>query len=322
MMAVLLTLLAVAAASPSCEDSVESAFIQKHAVFDDFEYKPPSSTILPKVRDSTPPSPVKVKLPDCQVDLRPSLPACMQYTPETCWATAAAQLAGYFDPTHYPESQDFEKLGTSGLDKNLQWAQSCLGMECRVLGNIIKPNVMEACCTDEVEPRRSSSQCRQAGYPEWIVKGIQFTSGQDYISYPLPLTEEQLVKTLLRGHPMPFSIRYHNGGGHTMMIGGCSGKGTYYVHDSLSNLTMAPAWQELTYKEILDYNPYGQTHLSHQWFQARGEWPTAAFLKAYLTKTKQLSKWDHTYMLQKDVCDMAELYEPELYNTFCVLGHQ
>ncbi len=320
-MAVLLTLLAVAAASPSCEDSVESAFIQKHAVFDDFEYKPPSSTILPKVRDSTPPSPVKVKLPDCQVDLRPSLPACMQYTPETCWATAAAQLAGYFDPTHYPESQDFEKLGTSGLDINLQRAQSCLGMECRVLGNIIAPNIMEACCTDEVEPRRSSSQCRQAGYPEWIVKGIRFTSGQDYIGYPRPLNEEQLVKTLLRGHPMPFSIRYTTGGGHTMMIGGCSGKGTYYVHDSLSNLTITPAWQELTWEEILNYNPYGQVALSQEWVQKFGEWPTAATLKAYMAKKNLYAKWDFTYMLQKDVCDMAELYEPELYSQYCVLGH-
>jgi len=322
MMTILLTLLAVAGASPSCEDAADSAFIQ-HAVFDDFEYNPPSSTLLPKARHSTPPSPVKAKLPDCQVDLRPSLPACMQYTPETCWATAVAQLAGYFDPSHYPESQDFETLGTSGLDINLQRAQSCLGMECRVLGNIIAPNIMEACCTDEVEPTRSSSQCRQAGYPDWIVKGIQWTSGQDYISWNLPLTELQLVRTLLRGHPMPFSVKYtHGGGGHTMMIGGCSGKGTYYVHDSLSNLTIAPTWQELTWEEIFHYSPYGQVLLSQQWAQRYGEWPTAATLKAYLNKTNNYAQWDHTYMLRKDVCDMAELYEPEQASEFCAIVKQ
>lgn len=322
-MTILLTLLAVAGASPSCEDSADSAFIQKHAVFDDFEYKPPSSTLLPEARQSTPPSPVKVKLPDCQVDLRPSLPACMQYTPEACWATAVAQLAGYFDPSHNPESQDFERLGTSGLDIHLQRAQSCLGMECRVLGNIIAPNIMDACCTDEVEPARSSSQCQQAGYPEWILKGIQWTSGQDYILWNKPLTEFQLIQALLRGHPMPFSVRWTNGGGgHTMIIGGCGGKGTYYVHDSLSNLTIAPPWLELTWEEIFHYSPYGQVDLSQLWFQKKGEWPTAAVLKAYLNKTHNFGQRDATYILRKDVCDIVEILDPEQYSKFCAIVKQ
>lgn len=70
----------------------------------------------------------------------------MQYTPDWCWATVTAQLAGYFDPSHVPESGDYQNLGTGGLHVDVQKSESCLGEECRIVGSQFAPSIMGVPC--------------------------------------------------------------------------------------------------------------------------------------------------------------------------------
>eukprot|EP00435_Cladocopium_sp_Y103_P053773 s880_g17.t1 len=274
---VLLGTLAVLASAESCE---EASLLQGHRLRSVRNHSMPRSSVLfseeqahramekHKRVSSVKSGPV----PACFADLRASLPACMQYTPDWCWATVTAQLAGYFDPTHNPESGDFENLGTGSLNREVQRAENCLGeelfwagelaLECRVVGSQFAPSIMDACCSEDVEPKRSSYLCDTGADVKTIEKAIDWATSQSYTAHEGALTEDQLVHVLNKGHPVPYAVLWvdkNTGmymGGHIMLLGGCTGDGKYYLHDSLSNLTRTNTWQALTHAELLEYSPW------------------------------------------------------------------
>jgi len=253
----------------------------------------------------------------CQVDLRSSLPACMQYTPDWCWATVTAQLAGYFDPTHNPESGDYEKLGTSGLHENAQRSESCLGEECRIVGSQFAPSIMDACCSEDVEPFRSSYLCDTGADVGTIEKAIDWATSQSYVAKEGPLKEEDLIAVLNKGHPVPYAVLWVDPdtgmyrGGHIMILGGCNGQGKYFLHDSLSNLTRTDTWQELTHAELLDYNPWAMVD----------NWPAVEkidgvpvqqasneALRKWGREKGVLGRWFYSFVLSKDLYQLNMQY--------------
>lgn len=90
-----------------------------------------------------------------------------------------------------------------------------------------------------------------------IEKAIDWATSQSYVAHEGALTEEQLVHVLNKGHPVPYAVLWVDKdtgmymGGHIMILGGCTGDGRYYLHDSLSNLTRTKTWQALTHAELM-----------------------------------------------------------------------
>jgi len=251
----------------------------------------------------------KGPLPSCSVDLRHSLPACMQYTPDWCWATVTAQLAGYFDPTHNPESGDFEDLGTGSLNREVQHAESCLGEECRIVGSQFAPSIQAACCTEQVAPARSSYECDTGADVDTIEKAIDWATSQSYKAHEGALSEEDLVRVLNQGHPVPYAVLWVDKasgmfmGGHIMILGGCTGDGKYYLHDSLSNLTRTSPWQELTHDELMQYNPWAMVDAWPTVEQLNGkpiEEASNKDLKEWFLKHGTLGTWFSSFLLNKD----------------------
>eukprot|EP00913_Durusdinium_trenchii_P018868 g17730.t1 len=121
---------------------------------------------------------------------------------------------------------------------------------------------MDACCSEDVEPFRSSYLCDTGADVGTIEKAIDWATSQSYVAKEGPLKEEDLIAVLNKGHPVPYAVLWVDPdtgmyrGGHIMILGGCNGQGKYFLHDSLSNLTRTDTWQELTHAELLDYNPW------------------------------------------------------------------
>lgn len=248
-------------------------------------------------------------LPACSVDLRASLPACMQYNPDWYWATVTAQLAGYFDPTHNPESGDYENLGTGSVNREMQRAESCLGEECRVAGSQFAPSIMDACCSEDVEPKRSSYLCDTGAEVQTIEKAIDWATSQSYVAHEGALTEGQLVHVLNKGHPVPYAVLWVDKdtgmymGGHIMILGGCTGDGRYYLHDSLSNLTRTKTWQALTHAELMEYSPWAMVDSWPTVEQLGGKETVHASneeLKKWFRENGNHGKWFYSFVLSKD----------------------
>mmetsp|Transcript_10829 Transcript_10829/g.17893 ORF Transcript_10829/g.17893 Transcript_10829/m.17893 type:complete len:104 (+) Transcript_10829:86-397(+) len=92
-------------------------------------------------------------------------------------------------------------------------------------------------------------------------------------------------------------------GGHIMILGGCTGDGKYYLHDSLSNLTRTETWQKLTHAELMEYSPWAMVD----------SWPTVAELggketiyasnedlKKWFRENGNHGKWFYSFILSKD----------------------
>lgn len=72
-----------------------------------------------------------------------------------------------------------------------------------------------------------------------------------------PLSQAELDKTLNSGRVVMITVRWPQGGGHALLVGGC-GNGYYYLHDPWGWYTnmgyKQPAdWQGLTYGQLLEY---------------------------------------------------------------------
>merc|ERR1712048_326208 len=177
----------------------------------------------------------------CVSDIREKFPACLQYEPAWCWATAVAEVAHFWNPSKYPET---------GSD--------CHGVECEIVGRKKDVDDPKACCG------ANADTCKDiAGSVEDITNGINWISGKTYKAYTDgPLTQAQLDTLLSKGHPVVIAVFWERGGGHALTLGGCTGGGSYYLHDPERK---QGSYQSLTYKEIALYVPPEANSLKGKW---------------------------------------------------------
>lgn len=186
----------------------------------------------------------------CTNDFRSQLPSCLQYEPEWCWATAVAEIYGFFNPTVFSHE--------SGGD--------CHGYECQVAGHILYPDDPQTCC----QPGMMKQCGQRAGFPNETINAIAWTTGKPY-AFDGPLSRQQLDNELSQGMPLAIGVTWSNGaGGHMLTLGGCAGGGQYYLHDPAGvEGGQANNYQTLSYDQILKYYPpngargvYGAWHQS------------------------------------------------------------
>lgn len=166
----------------------------------------------------------------CSSDIRAGMVGCHQFGTDWCWATGATGVGHFFAPKNY----------------------SCSGVECQVVGHKKNPSDPEACCRDK------ESCDKDTGTLEDIVDGIQWllqTSEKEYQIASKPLSQEQLDKAVYMGNPVLFEISWYDAsgrrtGGHIVWAGGCSGAGSYYIHDPES---AEGDWQTKSYSDMLTY---------------------------------------------------------------------
>lgn len=205
----------------------------------------------------------------CASDIRNSLPSCLQYAPEWCWATAVAEVAAFYKPNDYP---------ASGND--------CHNMECKIVGYKIDPSNEGICCNSKhfcpirykccksVFSRHTVCRDRCAklflkavddgecykdhcasisAFPWDIVNAIQRLTGRAYAKKTDgPLSVEELDKILGKGHPVIIGVSCEFGG-HALTLGGCvAGGGPYYLHDPADK---QGSYQILTYEGVTEYAP-------------------------------------------------------------------
>ncbi|CAK0911918.1 unnamed protein product [Prorocentrum cordatum] len=169
----------------------------------------------------------------CTANSTMSIATCSQLAPEWCWATTAAVIAGFFQPTQEKADQD-----------------NCKAMSCRAVGNMFSQFNPAYCCGASNEDCYGNNAA--AGQDD-IIEAISFLSQQDYIGFDgWPLEQEALDAAVSMGYPIAFVVFWLGGGGHVLTLGGCAGDGTYYVYDPL---TKRGLWQTLTYAQILHYDP-------------------------------------------------------------------
>jgi len=256
-------------------------------------------------------------VPTCTADMTGSIPACMQYSANWCWATVTSQMAAHFDPTHYPAAGREVLLGTEGLHENMQYAHSCFGLECKIVGMIRAGNVQGACCDDQgiIQPQRSDPECAPGAAADEIKKAIMLASWQDYHTHPGPLSEADLVELLSCGHPIGYAVFWKDRytgmsmGGHIMIIGGCAGEGKYWVHDSLSNVTRVGLWQALTWDELMHYNAWGDVGM---WPVKDGAYDHSATdeeTKEWFGTVGPYGEWSISFVLQSCLSNLLEKRE-------------
>lgn len=166
----------------------------------------------------------------CASDFRNNLPACLQYEPEWCWATAVAEIASFYNKQKYPEP-----------------GNDCHGTECQVVGhknNLADP---DACCRDK-------DSCGQiTGTGQDIVNSIQWTVGQNYIwKGEGPMSQADIDNVLNKGHPVGINVVWEDGSRHILTLGGCAASGSYFLHDPLNK---EGNYQTLTYEQVASYHP-------------------------------------------------------------------
>lgn len=222
----------------------------------------------------------------CASDLRKSLPACLQYEEDWCWATALAELASFFKPHDFP---------VRGSD--------CHGVECKIAGYKRDPKHPEACCNGTATkfcraygsvggtccesrfPKQASclkkcgffshevddvlcqtQECDIGGNYDDITNGIMRLTGMNYTTNDNagPPSVERLDAILSKGRPMVIVVMWDAGGGHALTLAGCAAAGgPYYLHDPKD---AAGAYRTLTYEEIAEYRPSWDRTAKGSWF--------------------------------------------------------
>lgn len=223
----------------------------------------------------------------CASDIRRKFPACLQYAPDWCWATAVAELSAFFKPDDFPEADN-----------------DCHGVECKIAGFKRDPTNAEACCNGtqfcgKAVVGQRCCETRVLGFPTCqdkcgflqktlddnacrfdqcgaiggtdvdIVNAIKRLAGKDYANKTDgPITQQQLNSILSKGHPVIMVVMWTLGGGHAVTLGGCAppstpdGNTSYYLHDPLHKTGV---YQELSYDQVSMYIPPWDNTLIGYW---------------------------------------------------------
>ena len=181
----------------------------------------------------------------CAADWTHRMPTCYQICSEWCWATVTTMAVDYYKGQNY-----------------------CQGGECQVAswehGNCCPWSV--SCSNSPDDP---PNQCNQGGTPANEVDALEHFTGGTFASYG-PLSQATLDAALNSGRPVIIGVNWvGSSGGHALIVGGCGG-GYYYLHDPWGwypqdpGVPEPPAWQGLTYGQLLRYVPPGTKQV--------GEW--------------------------------------------------
>lgn len=169
----------------------------------------------------------------CGGDWTHMMPVCYQICDEWCWATMVTMTGDYY------KGQDY-----------------CEGFECAVVAKVTGNNCCPWTNSCHNTPNDAGSSCNRGGYPPEIRDAASyFTSGQFTVMGPLP--QSYLDQVLNSGRVIIMIVHWQDGGGHTLMLGGC-GNGYYYLHDPWGwyadkGEKQPPDWQGLTYDQVLRY---------------------------------------------------------------------
>eukprot|EP00466_Bigelowiella_natans_P015861 jgi/Bigna1/85525/estExt_fgenesh1_pg.C_40291 len=146
---------------------------------------------------------------NCSIDLRPKMPACKQQGMDWCWATGISEMAFYY--------------GVTGANA------TCESVEC----DVVSTDLHTQCC-----PYNKHRGCGADGEDVKTIGKV----ANEYISRTFKvdglITETQLQQTLMSGRPVMPIIMWEKGGGHALMVSGCTtvkgALGTrteYFLHD-------------------------------------------------------------------------------------------
>eukprot|EP00927_Polykrikos_kofoidii_P081063 TRINITY_DN78198_c0_g1_i1.p1 TRINITY_DN78198_c0_g1~~TRINITY_DN78198_c0_g1_i1.p1 ORF type:complete len:263 (-),score=29.32 TRINITY_DN78198_c0_g1_i1:90-878(-) len=157
------------------------------------------------------------------------MPMCFQICDEWCWAATSSMVIQAY---------------TGG--------NQCQGFECRLPSR----EFGRTCCpytnSCHNSPQDRQTACNSPGTTANVVDSVTFFSGVAHRSVGV-LSQAQLDNTLNSKHPVIFFVRWNGGGGHALLIGGCS-NGKYHVHDPWGWYRQGrTSWQALTYTQLLQY---------------------------------------------------------------------
>lgn len=177
----------------------------------------------------------------CYGDMTHSMPACLQNCGMWCWITVATIAGNYYKGEN--ECDNWEcSMATHFLLNREDWEWP-------------KP---DSCCP-AADHCHAKEGCNVGGGGDRVVKELSYFTGGSFAEYG-PLSQSDLDNALNSGRVVMMSVSWApvgHMGGHWLMIGGC-GDGYYYVHDPYQwydqmQSENPPAWQGLTYDQVLRY---------------------------------------------------------------------
>lgn len=226
----------------------------------------------------------------CSKDIRKAFPACLQYEPQWCWATAVAELAGFWKPKEYPETgSDCHGVECQVVSTKHE-SQECCQIGCGAskptcCKNILGTSECEATCGPFSSPT-NATVCRDQdesvcgsidGTLQDILDGITRYSEKKYVvKADGPLAQRDLDALMNRGHPVIITVVWTTGGGHALTLGGCAESGQYYLHDPEDQ---QGAYQTLSYEQVASYVPPAKPSLVGKWLMTiylDGDLPSTA----------------------------------------------
>jgi len=170
---------------------------------------------------------------NCNADMTHKMPVCYQICDEWCWATTVTMTSDYYKGQSY-----------------------CQGFECSVASHEFGGQCCpwsNSCHNKYNEP---GSACNKGGTSDQMRDAASYFTGGSFTTSG-PMSQTDLDNALNSGRIIMIAVRWPQGGGHALLIGGC-GNGYYYLHDPWGwyadmGYPQPNAWQGLTYGQLLQY---------------------------------------------------------------------
>lgn len=160
---------------------------------------------------------------------------------------------------------------------------TCQGFECAVasheFGGLQCCPYSNSCHSKYNAP---GNACNKGGTPSQMRDAASYFTGGSFTASG-PLSQTDLDNALNSQRVVMITVRWPQGGGHALMVGGCA-NGYYYLHDPWGwykdmGYPQPAAWQGLTYDQLLRYpspTAVGQWTDSIFWSWSLPEQHTAA----------------------------------------------
>mmetsp|Transcript_105323 Transcript_105323/g.235012 ORF Transcript_105323/g.235012 Transcript_105323/m.235012 type:complete len:398 (-) Transcript_105323:34-1227(-) len=168
------------------------------------------------------------------------MPTCAQDASSSCWATAAAQVATFFEPRKFPYFD----------------AESCVSNSCQVASAVDH----RTCCTStENSGLQWNKACDHVNYMGFLSKWLLNNTGQDYKDDILLVPSESELRSMLERGPVVIMVHYwaswliNMDFAHFITIAGTNDQGDFWVTNSQAWHQIGNGFSARTYDQIRHY---------------------------------------------------------------------